>query len=343
MSVTGEALAMRIAVVVVSYNTCDLLRRCLYSVLATPLPADAQLQVIVVDNASQDGSAAMVSDDYPTVELIASPDNLGFTGGNNLALQRLGFAVSAPPIAKHLTTTAPVETPDCVLLLNPDAEVQGDAIVRMARFLAETPQAGACGGHLRYGDGRFQHGAFRFPTLAQVALDFFPLTGWPGAHRLHTSRINGRYPARCWQSTTPFAVDFVLGAALMVRGAAIHQVGGLDDAYFMYCEEMDWCLRLQEAGWGVYALPTALVIHHEAQSSRQVRWDAYERLWRSRLRFYTKHRHRYPKGYPTLVRGLIRLGAAWHSRQARRRFATGRATGLETARELAAYRAVSRL
>lgn len=334
---------MQVAVVVVSYNTRDLLRRCLRSVLATPLPPGTMLQVLVVDNASQDGSAAMVAGEFPTVDLVASPINLGFTGGNNLALHALGFPVTLSAAAQPLAPTPQAEPPDFVLLLNPDAEVQGDAIVLMARFLAETPQAGACGAHLRYANGRFQHGAFRFPTLAQVALDLFPLTGLPGIHRLYDSRLNGRYPARRWLSTQPFEVDFVLGAALMLAGAAIRAVGGLDDGYFMYCEEMDLCLRLHAAGWGVYTLPAALVIHHEGQSSRQVRWDAYERLWRSRLRFYAKHSARYPAGYTHLVRGLLRLSAAWHSRQARRRFATGQATGLETGRELAAYRAVSRL
>lgn len=334
---------MRIAVVIVSYNTCALLRRCLHGVSATPLPPGTQLQVIVVDNASRDGSASMVAAEFPNVELMASPVNLGFTGGNNAALHRLGFPV-APPIALQASaSTAQTQTPDFVLLLNPDTEVQGDAIITMARFLAETPRAGACGSHLRYGDGRFQHGAFHFPTLAQITLDFFPLSGLPGIHRLHNSRFNGRYPAQHWQGAAPFPVDFVLGAAFMLHGAAIHQVGGLDDGYFMYCEEMDLCLRLHDAGWDIYALPTAHVIHHEGQSSRQIRWEAYERLWRSRLRFYTKHSNHYPAGYTTLVRGLVRLGAAWRSRQARRRFAAGRLTGLETARELAAYRAITRL
>lgn len=335
---------MNLAVVVVSYNTRDLLRRCLESVFATPLPLGTGLEVVVVDNASPDGSAQMVAAAFPAVTLIASPANLGFTGGNNLALHRLGFPVAPPAAAAPtLTTEAATQPPDAVLLLNPDAELQGDALLQMARFLTNTPRAGACGARLRYPNGDFQHGAFRFPTLAQVALDFFPLAGLRGAQRLHNSRLNGRYPAWRWQGATPFRVDFVLGAALMVKGEAIHQVGGLDDGFFMYCEEMDWCLRLAEAGWEVYAVPTAQVVHHEAQSSRQNRWDAYERLWRSRLRFYRKHAARYPAGYTQLVRGLIRLGAAWRTRQARRRFAAGIASGDETARELAAYATIARL
>ncbi|HXF60936.1 MAG TPA: glycosyltransferase family 2 protein [Caldilineaceae bacterium] len=335
---------MNLAVAVVSYNTRDLLRRCLESVFATPLPPGARLEVVVVDNASRDGSAQMVAETFPTATLIASLANLGFTGGNNLALHRLGFPVAPPPVAPPaLTTPAVQQPPDAVLLLNPDAELQGDALLQMARFLVSAPRAGACGAHLRYPNGDFQHGAFRFPTLAQVALDFFPLTGLRGAQRLHNSRLNGRYPAWRWQGATPFRVDFVLGAALMVKGDAIHQVGGLDDGFFMYCEEMDWCLRLAEAGWEVYAVPTAQVVHHEAQSSRQGRWDAYERLWRSRLRFYRKHAARYPAGYLQAVRALIRLGAAWQAYRARRRFAAGAASGVETARALAAYATIARL
>ena len=230
-----------------------------------------------------------------------------------------------------------------VLLLNPDAELLGDALMRLARFLATTPSAGICGARLQYGDGSFQHGAFRFPGLAQVFLDLFPLEGVRGAHRLHDSRLNGRYPAAKWRGDTPFPVDFVLGAALCIRRETIERIGGLDDGYFMYCEEMDWCLRCRQAGWQVYALPAAQVMHHAGQSSRQVRWDAYERLWRSRLRFYAKHRAAYPPGYLTLLRGLLRMGAAWRSRQARRRLAAGVTTREAADRELAAYATLAHL
>jgi GT2 family glycosyltransferase len=138
-------------------------------------------------------------------------------------------------------------------------------------------------------------------------------------------------------------VDFVLGAALMVRGAAIEQVGGLDTDFFLYCEEMDWCLRLAEAGWVTLAVPGARVIHHEGQSTRQVRWPAYVRLWRSRLRFYQKHARRYPPGYLWWVRALVRVGMRWRAWRAERSFAHGVLTGGEVAAELAAYDTIARL
>jgi N-acetylglucosaminyl-diphospho-decaprenol L-rhamnosyltransferase len=245
------------------------------------------------------------------------------------------------PSAPRIRASAPPRPPNFILLLNPDTEVVDDALGQMVGFLRDHPRVGACGAHLRYGDGRFQHGAFRFPTLTQVALDLLPLASVPGVRRflprLLDSRWNGRYPQEQWMASAPFPVDFVLGAALMVRGEAIRQIGLLDEAYFMYCEEMDWCLRLQQAGWPVYALPTAHVIHYEGQSSKQVRWASFEQLWRSRFRFYSKHAAHYPPGHGIWFRLLVRLGLAIRSRQARRRFARGEITGTALAEELSAY------
>lgn len=335
---------MRLAVIVLSYNTCDLLRQCLQSLLASIRQTADRLQVdiLVVDNASPDGSAAMVATEFPQVHLFASPTNLGYTGGNNLALQQLGFAVVAENQWQP-RRAAPLLAPDFVLLLNADTEIVGDALWQMANALSEHPQAGACGAHLIYGNGQFQHGAFRFPSLLQVLIDFFPLTGLPGVHRLHNSRLNGRYRQRLWSGSAPFVVDFVLGAAMMVRSQAIEQVGGLDNEFFMYCEEMDWALRLQQAGWQILAVPTARVIHHEGQSSRQVRWTAYERLWRSRFRFYQKHRQRYSAGYLWFVRLLVRLGLQVRSWQALRRFIKGQINGVELEDELQTYAVVAKL
>lgn len=338
---------MRLAVVVLNYNTRDLLRDCVRSVLDAAAAHAAQLTVmpLVVDSASSDGSAAMIRSEFPQVQLLASPENLGYTGGNNLALRLLGFPVEAPP--SSLTLPTPMAKPDYVLLLNADATVDPDALWQMVSALEVHPTAGAAGAHLQYGDGSFQHGAFRFPSLAQLTLDLFPVAALPGIRRvtarLYDSRLNGRYPQACWEQAAPFVVDFVLGAALMVRGAAIDQVGGLDNGYFMYCEEMDWCLRLSEAGWQILAAPTAHVVHYEGQSSRQIRWPAYEQLWRSRLRFYEKHARHYPLGYRWLARSLIRLGMGWRAQMARRRFARGALTGVEAQAELNAYRAIRAL
>lgn len=330
----------QLAVVIVSYNTCDLLQSCLASLERAALPEGApSMRVVVVDNASGDGSAEMVRDKFPGVTLLASPENLGYTGGNNAALEVLGL------VGPHGAARAQVrdKTPDYVLLLNPDTEVVGDALVRMVAVLRDRPGVGACGASLLYGDGRFQHGAFAFPGVAQAALDLFPLHRLPGAARLYNGRINGRFPQRLWQVAEPFPVDFVLGAALMTRRDVLQRVGGLDEGYFMYCEEMDWCLRVRQAGWRVVAVPDAQIIHHEGQSSRQVRWPMFERLWRSRLRFYTIHARHFAPGTRPAVRLLLRLAMGRGVTAAQRRLAAGTISAAEAAEEITARRNVAAL
>lgn len=362
-----------LAVIVVSYHVRELLRGCLRSIAASAARTADRLTVttVVVDNASADGSADMIVTEFPAVHLIASQKNLGFTGANNAALRWLGLpggkinrtqtpqiersdldqlphesAQSAPPLAScpspHDKEDA-FRAPDYVLLLNPDTEVTGDALWQMVSFLVSHPQAAVCGAGLRYGDGAFQHGAFRFPGVVQVMLDLFPPVGIRGAQRLLDSRINGRYPAAWWAQGAPFAVDFVLGAAMMVRSAAIAQVGGLDDGYWMYCEEMDWCRRFWRAGWTVHVLPAARIVHYEAQSSRQQRWLAQERLWRSRRRYFTKYAADYPPGALWLIQRLVRAGMAQQARQVERRFAGGEIDGVEWGQALAAITAIARL
>lgn len=354
-----------LAVIIVSYNVRELLRGCLRSIDASAARTADRLAMttVVVDNASADGSADMVATEFPAVHLIASSENLGFTGGNNAALRWLGFPIAesnqtqigriragsdphrSAPSASHSNPGEQVSRfqPDYVLLLNPDAEVTGDALWQMVSFLASNPQAAVCGAGLRYGDGAFQHGAFRFPGVAQVALDLFPPVGIRGAHRLLNSRINGRYPAAQWAQGAPFEVDFVLGAAMMVRGAAIIQVGGLDDGYWMYCEEMDWCRRFWQCGWTVHVLPAAQIIHYEAQSSRQRRWLAQERLWRSRLRYFTQYAADYPPGALWLIRRLVRAGMMQQARQAERRFARGEIDGVELGQALSTTAVIAQL
>ena len=260
---------MKLGIIIVSYNVRDLLRRCL-TALSDDLARSPTLQatIVVVDNASGDGSAAMVAQEFPAVELIASAENLGFAGGNNRGLRALGFGLTPPPPTR----------PDAVLLLNPDTETHPGAIAALADFLAAHPGAGGCGARLNYGDGSFQHSAFRFPGLTQLFLDLFPIHP-----RLLDSPLNGRYPRRLYDSDHPFPIDFALGAALMIRAEAIAAVGLLDEGYFMYAEEMDWQRRIQAAGWPLYCVPTARITHHEGQSARQFRGSMTIALWRSRL------------------------------------------------------------
>ena len=194
-------------------------------------------------------------------------------------------------------------SPEFVLLLNPDTEVRPAAIATLLDFMRSHPRAGMTGAQLIYPDGRFQHSAFHFPGISQTFLDLFPLN-----HRLMDSRLNGRYPRR----RSPFAVDHPLGACMLLRGDAIHEVGLLDEGYFMYVEEVDWCRRLRRAGWEVWCEPRALVVHHEAQSTRQFREAMYVQLWRSRDRYFRSY---HGAVYVSLIHAVMRWG---FSRELRR-------------------------
>ena len=243
-----------LAVIVVSYKVRDLLRACLAATYASLARApELQAAVWVVDNASEDGSAELVASEFPQATLIARQDNVGFAGGNNLALRALGFGGGDAP------------RPDLVLLLNPDAEPLDDAIGQMASYLRAHPRAGGAGARLQYPDGTFQHGAFAFPGLLQLWFDLFP----PRPRRLLDTRLNGRYPRSLYDAGQPFPIGFALGASLMVRCEAIEAAGLLDEGYFMYAEEVDWCWRIQRAGWPFFCVPRARVIHHGGASTRQ--------------------------------------------------------------------------
>jgi hypothetical protein len=271
--------APELTVVVVSFNTARLLEGCL-AALERSLAASPGLEarVVVVDNASPDGSTDLVRRRFPSVELRQLDRNVGFAAANNLVLREL-----SSPIA---------------LLLNPDTEVIGDAPAALIRFLRAHPRAGVVGGRLVYGDGAFQHSCFAFPTLAMSFLDFFPLN-----HRLINSRLNGRYPRRWYEQ--PFRIGHPLGAAMAVRRTALDQAGLMDEGFFMYCEEVDLCRRIGAAGWEIWYTPDATIVHHEAQATRQFRGEMLLQLHKSRFRFFGKH---YPPLYGQAARAIVRLG-----------------------------------
>lgn len=287
-----------LGIIIVSYKVRELLRACLaatHASLARSPELDAT--VWVVDNASADGSAEMVAAEFPQTSLIARHDNLGFAGGNNLVLQALGFGGGEGP------------RPDLVLLLNPDAEPLDDAIGQMASYLRANPRAGGVGAQLQYPSGEFQHGAFAFPGLLQLWFDLFP----PRPRRLLDTRLNGRYPRSLYEAGQPFPIDFALGASLMVRREAIEAAGLLDDNYFMFAEEVDWCWRIRRAGWPFYCVPRARVIHHGGASTRQFRSQSMLNLWRSRQRLYGKF---YNPAQRWLAARIVQLGMAAERRRA---------------------------
>ena len=285
-----------LSVIIVSYNTRDLLRDCLRSVYRSLGTAGLAAEVLVVDNASRDGSAEMVRGEFPGAAIISNAENRGFAAANNQALRQAQ--------GRYL------------LLLNPDTVVQGDALPALARFMDEHTQAGVACGRLLYGDGSFQHSCFRFPTLLMSFLDFFPVN-----HRITGSRLNGRYPHSWFER--PFPIDHPLGACFIVRREAVEQVGLLDEQFFIYCEEIDWCIRIRRAGWEAYYTPTATIVHLEGRSTQQFRGPMLVELHRSRYRLFRKH---YGPAFQWANRQIVRLGMARHALRDRLRVRQGKLT-----------------
>jgi N-acetylglucosaminyl-diphospho-decaprenol L-rhamnosyltransferase len=305
---------MDLSVVVVSYNTRDLLRACLTSVIST-MSSTANYEVFVVDNASLDGSAAMVKDTFPRVRLMANRENRGFAAANNQAIRE--------------------STGQYVILLNPDTLVMDGALERMAKFMEGHPNVGAVGPRLVFPDGSFQHSAFSFPTLPMIFFDFFPLN-----HRLINSRLNGRYARALYDAGDPFPIDHPLGAGLMVRRRTIEEVGSLDERFFMYCEEIDWCMRIKEAGWQIFCFPRAQIIHYVGQSTKQFRAAMFVELHKSRYRLYEKH---YSRSFLRMARLVVNVGLAYRRGWDRWAFIRGRLDREALEDRLSAYRRVGML
>lgn len=294
-----------LAVILVAWNVRTIIQNALRMLYADLQSSGLQTAVWVVDNLSSDGTAEAIRTNFPMVNLIEPGRNLGFAAGNNVALRRLGF---------HDQPTTNPGGPRAIFVLNPDTLIQPGAIRALYDALFGLPKAGCVGAQLNYEDGTFQHSAFRFPGLWQIMIDLFPLP-----HRLHgrlyESRLNGRYPRRSYAAGQPFPVDHTLGATMMLRREVIEQTGLFDEQFFMYCEEIDWSMRIWQAGWKIYNVPTAYITHLEARSTNQIKPQSVINLWISRLRLYTKH---YSGLKLALARSLIRLGMGWQIRKAQR-------------------------
>ena len=243
----------------------DLLRACLQSVDSGR--SNLTLEVIVVDSGSRDGTPKMVAEEFPWVKLVARPDNVGFPKGNNIGLEAASGRF--------------------VLLLNPDTEIIGEALPTMVHYLKTRPEAGVVGPQLLNPDGSVQSSRRRFPTLAT---GFFEST-WLEA--VAPRSVLERYYALDMPDSAAAAVDWVTGAAMLVRREVIEQVGGMDEGYFMYSEELDWCRRIKEAGWQVVYLPSAQVMHHVGKSSEQAVTARHINFNRAKLRYFQKFHGRF--------------------------------------------------
>lgn len=272
-----------LAVVIVSWNVRALLEQCLRSLSTFPCTLTSQ-RVIVVDNASTDGTVDMLRERFPNVDVIANTENRGFTGGNNDGLKLAQTLWSTRVGARLGQTLNPGAHSNYALLLNPDTEVSRGALDELVGYAEADAQAGVVGPQLRYPDGRVQSSRRRFPTLALAKVE----STWAQARAPQT--LLDHYYMRDLTDDQTSPVDWIVGAAMLVRAAAIDAAGVLDeDRFFMYSEELDWCKRIKEAGWRIVYHPRAVITHHEGQSSKQVSTKRMIYFNTSKVRYFEKH------------------------------------------------------
>lgn len=291
--------ATEASVIIVSYNTRDILRACLES-LYTAIGRRA-IEVIVVDNASHDASADMVEREFPQALLLRSPTNLGFAAANNL-----GFKSAQGRY---------------VILLNPDAQVEADAFANAIERMDASPEVGMAGGRLVDGNGRDQPSARRFPSLLNEVLVISGL-----AARFPRSRLFGRFDRTWADPAQPADVDWVPGAFAIMRHDTLRAIGPFDERFFLYYEEVDLCRRFKAAGWQIWYWPDIVIRHLGGESSKTVENAEISSsgsqlvLWRMRsaLLYYRKHHGRLGAwllaGLETGWHALRRLKAALSAR-----------------------------
>lgn len=278
----GKHDMVDLGIVIVNYNVRDLLRDCLKSVFASK--GDFTFEVCVVDNDSADGSAEMVAAEFPQVRLLCT-ENRGYAAGNNLGLRAFGFGEGN----SH---------PRHALLLNPDTLLPPLALAQMLAFVADRPQAGVAGPRLVRSDGSLDWACRRsFPTPEVAFYRFSGLSRlFPGSPRF------GRYNMTYLSPDVTTEVDSVVGAFMLIRGEVIDQVGLLDERYFMYAEDLDFCFRAKEQGWQVWYNAEVTVLHYKGQSSRQRSVLANVHFYKTMRLFHDKH---FRDESPFLVNWLI--------------------------------------
>jgi GT2 family glycosyltransferase len=250
-----------VSVTICSWNTKEDLRRCLRSLEGQE---GVRLEVIVVDNASEDGSPDMVAEEFPHVVLIRNERNLGFGGGHNQAFQRASGEFFMP--------------------LNSDTTVHPGCLLRLVEFLRANPSVGIAAPKLLNPDGTLQYSCRRFPTpAAAVFRNTFLGRLFPN------NRYAREYLMADWDHSVPRDVDWVSGAAFCYRRAVYEKVGGFDERFFMYLEDVDLCKRVQEAGYRVVYVPDAVVTHKIGASTDRVANRMIRQFHRSMLLYYQKH------------------------------------------------------
>lgn len=244
---------MTLSIIIVNFNTRDLLSNCLRSIFSQK---GVSFDVWVVDNASRDGSVIMVENEFPKVKLIKNKENLGFAKANNLALQKSGGRF--------------------LFLLNSDTILKGQTLIKIIDFLGKNPQIGILGMKVLNPDGSLQPSVGKFYNLVNAFLMLF------GGERLGLLRSS---PLKIEE------VDWVAGAALIVKREVLEKAGLLDENLFMYMEEVEWCFRVKKAGFRIFFYPEAEIVHYTraSGSKSEAIWGIYKGL----TYFYQKHKPRW--------------------------------------------------
>ncbi len=280
-----------LGIVILNWNTRDLLRDCLRSVYASRGAVTSQ--VCVVDNASSDDSAAMVKAEFPQALLIQSPVNGGYAAGNNLGLRALGFGLPGAP------AEAGQGTPRYALLLNPDTVLPETALADMVRYMDDHPRCGAAGPKLVLPDGRLDLACRR-----SLGFDAFVYRLLGLSRLFPRSRRFGQYNLTYLDPDVETTVGSVVGAFMQVRREAIAQAGLLDERFWMYGEDLDWAFAMHQAGWEVRYNPSVTVLHVKRAASRMSS-RAQIAFQEAMLYFYRKH---YAAATPPWLGWLVETG-----------------------------------
>jgi N-acetylglucosaminyl-diphospho-decaprenol L-rhamnosyltransferase len=254
---TAETL---LSIVIVSWNTREQLRACLRSVEIACQELAGPVQTIVVDNASADGSTEMLNREFSWVTCVAHATNLGFAAAANH-----GIRSSA---GKY------------ILLLNPDTEVEPGSVARLVGFMEAHPDAGGAGPRILGADGVLQDSCFPLPTVGRELWRLF-----------HLDRLQrlASYPLHEWSSNGARRVETIQGACFLVRSDVLQDLGGLDERFYIYTEEVDLCRRMHDAGWSLFWVPQASIVHAGGQSTRQAAPRMFLELYRSKVQYFRKH------------------------------------------------------
>ncbi len=252
-----------LSIIIVSYNVRNLLRKCLASIL--DYQKDLSFEVVVIDNKSADQSARMIKDEFAQVNLLENEQNLGFSVACNQGIKRSRGRY--------------------ILLLNPDTELTPGGTTRMIEFLDSHPQAGICGPRMVDTKGAVLFSCRSFPSYLTAISSSQSLLN----KLFPQNPLSRRYLLKDLNRTNEKEVDWVSGSCLLTKREVLDRIGGLDELFFMYAEDVDFCYRAKKAGFGVYYFPEVTVIHHVGQSTRRRKLSMLVEHHRSMYYFYQKH------------------------------------------------------